>query len=84
MRVSQLRHDFDWSVVKVGKLHLTSVSMDPNSSYLSASRLIANMVHKMNAKGYGSISNLFVKMNLSYQYYVDILKCQVFAAYSSE
>lgn len=57
MEVSQLSHQFDWSVVKSGDLRLTSLSMNANSSVFSISRTIAHLTDWLNSNGLGFVSD---------------------------
>lgn len=59
MPVSRLRSSFDWSAVTKttsdvsGSLTMTSISMHPDASYISVSRMIANVAEKLIQNGMG-------------------------------
>ena len=60
LEVSQLRHDFDWSVLSAGTLTMTSVSMHPHAKFISTSRIIAHLGYILNRMGYGVVSDSII------------------------
>jgi len=62
MKVSRLRHAFDWSTFHSGHLSLTSVSAHPESTIYDISRIIATIADKLNSKGLGYVCDALIEM----------------------
>lgn len=62
MKVSRLRHAFDWSTFHSGNLSLTSVSAHPESTIYDISRIIATIADKLNSKGLGYVCDALIEM----------------------
>lgn len=65
MPVSQLSHTFDWSIIRSGKLILTSLSANPttNRTSLSLSRSIAEIGDFLNKNNLGFVTNALCRIH---------------------
>jgi len=57
--VSQLSHQYDWSIFGENGLQLTALSAHPDSTTYSPSRIVARLADNLNEMGLGLISNFF-------------------------